>query len=136
MQFQHLTVKDGLSQNTVLDIFQDNRGLLWFGTFNGLNVFYGRTINRIYSSDYQTGGLSNNHILVIYQDQADTMWIGTNGGGLNRLLKGSYQFTHYNNKNSDLKKLKSDIVYALIHSHSRLWVGTDNGLYCFNQAQD
>ena len=35
--FKHLEVKDGLSNNQVLDIFKDSEGFMWFATASGLN---------------------------------------------------------------------------------------------------
>ena len=35
--FSNLNLKDGLSQISVLKIFQDKKGFIWFGTRNGLN---------------------------------------------------------------------------------------------------
>ena len=37
--FSHLGVEDGLSQVSVLDIFQDSDGYIWFGTRNGANRY-------------------------------------------------------------------------------------------------
>src|SRR6056297_2045560 len=34
---------DGLSNASIIDITQDNKGLIWFGTRNGLNKFDGYT---------------------------------------------------------------------------------------------
>ena len=39
--FSHLGVENGLSQVSVLDIFQDSDGYIWFGTRNGANRFDG-----------------------------------------------------------------------------------------------
>lgn len=39
IKFQHLTIKDGLSQSPVDCIFQDNKGIIWFGTEEGLNKY-------------------------------------------------------------------------------------------------
>ena len=36
-EFHHLSIEDGLSQNTVHCIHQDSRGFMWFGTRVGLN---------------------------------------------------------------------------------------------------
>lgn len=36
---KHLTTNDGLSNNSVREIFQDSYGFLWFGTLNGLNRY-------------------------------------------------------------------------------------------------
>jgi ligand-binding sensor domain-containing protein len=41
--FSNLSLKDGFSQITVLAIYQDSLGYLWFGTRNGLNKFNGHT---------------------------------------------------------------------------------------------
>ena len=39
--FSNLNLKDGLSQISVLKIFQDTKGFIWFGTRNGLNRYDG-----------------------------------------------------------------------------------------------
>ncbi len=39
--FSNLNLKDGLSQISVLRIFQDTKGFIWFGTRNGLNRYDG-----------------------------------------------------------------------------------------------
>ena len=41
IQFEHLNIEDGLSQNAGLAIFQDSRGYLWIGTQDGLNRYGG-----------------------------------------------------------------------------------------------
>lgn len=38
---KHYSVKDGLSQNTVQGVLQDNEGYLWMATWNGLEKFNG-----------------------------------------------------------------------------------------------
>ena len=35
--FSHLGVENGLSQVSVMNIFQDSDGYIWFGTRNGAN---------------------------------------------------------------------------------------------------
>jgi ligand-binding sensor domain-containing protein/two-component sensor histidine kinase len=39
-------VRDGLSSNAISSIAKDNRGLMWIGTFNGLNLYDGYTFTR------------------------------------------------------------------------------------------
>ncbi|MCB0314877.1 MAG: hypothetical protein KDH84_16750, partial [Calditrichaeota bacterium] len=36
LNFKHLTIENGLSQNAVYAILQDRRGFMWFGTKDGL----------------------------------------------------------------------------------------------------
>ena len=45
--FSHLGVEDGLSQVSVLDIFQDSDGYIWFGTRNGANRYDGYELSSI-----------------------------------------------------------------------------------------
>ncbi len=40
--FSHLTTDEGLSHNSVMAIYQDERGLLWFGTRNGVSLYNGK----------------------------------------------------------------------------------------------
>ena len=39
--FEHLTVVEGLPENSVWSMLQDHLGLLWFGTQNGLVKYDG-----------------------------------------------------------------------------------------------
>jgi len=41
-KFEQLNVVDGLSQNFVQSILCDDKGFLWFGTWDGLNRYDGR----------------------------------------------------------------------------------------------
>jgi hypothetical protein len=41
LRFEHLSVEDGLAQESVLAIAQDRDGFMWFGTQNGLSRFDG-----------------------------------------------------------------------------------------------
>ncbi|KAA6318692.1 hypothetical protein EZS27_031332, partial [termite gut metagenome] len=42
--FSTLDLKDGLSQLSVLKIYQDSYGFMWFATRNGLNKYDGTTM--------------------------------------------------------------------------------------------
>src|SRR5690554_230828 len=49
VRFNYLTTQEGLSQNHITDIFQDSKGFLWIGTFNGLNRYDGYTIKTFHN---------------------------------------------------------------------------------------
>jgi hypothetical protein len=40
-QFRHLTISDGLPNNTIHAIHQDSQGFIWFGTDDGLSRYDG-----------------------------------------------------------------------------------------------
>ena len=44
LSFGHIDKSDGLSNYSVTSIYQDKRGLMWFGTANGINLYNGNSI--------------------------------------------------------------------------------------------
>ncbi|MBL0740649.1 two-component regulator propeller domain-containing protein [Chryseolinea lacunae] len=80
LNFKHITVEHGLSQNTIRSICQDSLGYLWFGTQNGLNRYNGHDID-IYEFDKtDPGSLSSNFINTLHAAKNGDVWIGTNHG--------------------------------------------------------
>jgi ligand-binding sensor domain-containing protein/signal transduction histidine kinase/DNA-binding response OmpR family regulator len=76
--FKHYNINNGLSQNTVHAIFQDNLGFMWFGTKDGLNRFDGTSF-KIYK--FSPGeNLRDNVFHRIIQDKHDNLWVGTDDG--------------------------------------------------------
>lgn len=74
-KFDRLTTDDGLSQNTVYSIVQDQSGFMWFGTEDGLNKYdgYEFTIYQVEKGDSLS--LSANTIYDLTVDMQGKMWI-------------------------------------------------------------
>ncbi len=51
LNFSTITEKDGLSNKKINSIAQDKNGVIWIGTYNGLNRFDGNRVKTFYSSD-------------------------------------------------------------------------------------
>ncbi len=83
------TTRDGLPQNTVHAITQDNQGFIWLGTDGGLVRFDG-TRFKIFNQD-NTPALLSNSITSLVVSQNGTMWIGTYGGGITVYRMGQWQ---------------------------------------------
>ena len=79
--FSKIDYQQGLSNSAVMSVFQDNSGLMWFGTYDGVNCYDGKSMD-VYRADSITG-LSNNVIYRIQQADKNCLWI-TTGGGLDR----------------------------------------------------
>ena len=77
LDFRHYQVEDGLSNNTVIDILQDNSGFLWFGTSDGLNRFDGYSFKVFRKIDNDKTTLGSNAITYLYQDKKNVLWVGT-----------------------------------------------------------
>ncbi|HEY4150621.1 MAG TPA: two-component regulator propeller domain-containing protein [Chitinophagaceae bacterium] len=125
IRFEHLNRAAGLSQSNVTCILQDSRGLMWFGTQDGLNKYnrYNFTVYKNVHDDSTT--ISNNFITGIVEDKAGNLWVSTWGGGLNKFDWGAQKFIHYNNKANGIPY---DFATNVIKdTEGYIWVCTETG---------
>jgi signal transduction histidine kinase/ligand-binding sensor domain-containing protein len=111
VDFQHFSIDEGLSQSVVNCLFQDSEGVLWAGTQNGLNKYYGYDFITFLNSPEDSNSICGNWIYDIVEDQQGFLWIGTKHG-VCRYNKSTNTFHHFS---LDLKSAEnsSDIVYGL-----------------------
>lgn len=69
-------VRDGLPSNNVSTIIQDDEGLIWASTWNGLCYFDGYNFTSFRSSQ-DNGWLSTNRILLIKHNNKNDIWVIT-----------------------------------------------------------
>jgi ligand-binding sensor domain-containing protein len=80
INFQSLTIDDGLSQSLAKYIYQDSNGYIWVGTNNGLNRYNGSEFKVYKNIKNDDTSISNNMISSIVEDNDKNLWIGTDGG--------------------------------------------------------
>ena len=83
--FDHFTVGDGLTHNTVHTLLQDRRGYLWIGTRYGLDRFDG---SRVRSFPPATDSLPSNAVFSLLEDEDGSLWVGYRDGGLEIIPPG------------------------------------------------
>ncbi len=130
-EISHISINDGLSQNTVNTILVDEQGFLWMGTNDGLNRYDGHSFKVFTSSSADTASLSNNHIKAISKDTANNLWIATQIGLTKYDLKQG-RFVRYDVGNSSLQNTINDI---LIDGKS-IWLATGRGLFYADNLDD
>ena len=130
MYFEHLTMRDGLSQSTVNSILQDSQGYLWLGTENGLDRYDGDSIREYRRERGNERGLANDYIWSIAEDSQGDLWLATDGGGVARWDRRTEQFQPFRHDPHNTRTLASDAVRTLlIDARGRIWAGTlDQGL--------
>ena len=128
IRFRHLSVEQGLSQEAVHAVLQDSRGLLWFGTQDGLNRYDGYDIT-VFNHDLKDpASLSNDWIWCLFEDSRGNLWIGTDGGGLNRFLPDREAFERFVSEPSDPFSLSHNRIRVIYEDRvGMLWIGTDGG---------
>ena len=80
LEFEKLTMDDGLSSNMTTCVFKDSRGFMWFGTQNGLNRYDAYKFETWKHIPGKEGGLPDNSINDIEEGADGIIWIGTKNG--------------------------------------------------------
>jgi signal transduction histidine kinase/ligand-binding sensor domain-containing protein len=124
-----------LSLDILWSIYENDDGILWIGTFGAGVCKYDRNKNKfqiISRERDKKNTLSSNNISALLVDHEGIIWIGTPGNGLNShdRIKGTYNF--YLNRPNDPTSFIRTIYEDPIN---RLWVGTDNGVFLFNDER-
>ncbi|HMD29650.1 MAG TPA: two-component regulator propeller domain-containing protein, partial [Steroidobacteraceae bacterium] len=130
MYFEHLTMRDGLSQSTVNDILQDSKGYVWLATESGLDRYDGYSIREYRRERGNEQALASDYIWSIAEDARGDLWLATDGGGVARWDRRTEQFQQFRHDPQKSRSLASDAVRTiLIDPSARIWVGTkDQGL--------
>lgn len=127
VRFQRYGVDDGLSQTTIRDLYQDQKGFVWLATQDGLNRFDGYEF-RVYRSDpVKKNTLGDNHVVALEAAGHEGFWAGTQSAGL----------ALYNPVTDDFKRFQAGGKYGDIADNGisalkldqkkRFWVATNAG---------
>lgn len=117
--------------NHVRYIYQDKRGAIWVGTFSGLSLYIKKNDNFISfrNNPLNSSSLSNDRVLCMHEDRNGNFWVGTYGGGLDKLDRDEFIFTHYSREDG----LPNNSIYGILEdSEGILWLSTNQGLSKFD----
>ncbi|MGB6604578.1 MAG: two-component regulator propeller domain-containing protein, partial [Steroidobacteraceae bacterium] len=130
LYFEHLTMRDGLSQSTVEGILQDSQGYLWLATESGLDRYDGNTVRVYHRERGNDHALASDYIWTIAEDAHADLWLATIGGGVARWDRADDQFELFRHDGHRPDSLASDAVRTLlVGADGQVWVGTlDRGL--------
>lgn len=165
ISFNHLTTNDGLSNNSVMAIYQDEKGFMWFGTRNGVNLYNGNRFITYKFSKNEPNSLIDNKVLHITGNGKDEIYIisaqglsalNTTQNQFRTLLQGTTGTMYYHKqlyisqKNKlhryennhfvpfyELKDYPSANISALYIEDEYTWIGTEeHGLFRLNTKQE
>ncbi len=119
--FSKIGIEKGLSQLSVMTIYQDELGNMWFGTREGLNIYNGNRMKVLQPDSRAKHTLSGNLIKNIDGDDMGNVYIHTqNGIDLYELRSGFI---------SQIIKIQ---VNAMIYEENHLWYALQNRVYKYN----
>lgn len=132
--FEHYSQEDGLSNNQVQCIFQDNRGFMWFGTSQGLSRFDGYRFRVFENDPVDKTTLNGNLVRCIFQNSKGDLFVGTENGGLNLFDRYKEQFSHPFDNFPELNLSQASANYITEDKQGKLWIGTDDGLLTYSES--
>jgi len=129
ISFDHISLKEGLSQSIVKCIFQDKNGFMYFGTEDGLNIYDAYNFTILRNSPNNPNSLSYNDITGICEDKIGRLWIGTFNSGMNIIIPDKKKIVRFNYNRQKINGLSNSNINALVmDNEGNIWIGTDYGL--------
>lgn len=136
-KFRHLTIDDGLSQNSVQDFIQDPLGFIWIATQDGLNRYDGYNF-RIYKNDLKdSNSISTNYLRCLYVASDSNIWIGTRNRVLECFDHRSGRFIHHPlPAQKDKNTGRIGITSIVEDANNKLYISTSGeGIYIFDRKK-
>lgn len=125
LKFDRITTANGLPQEHVFAILEDNKGFLWLGMESGLARYDGYTFKTYTHDSEDSTSLSSNIIRAIFQDEQGFIWVGTDGGGVSRFNPATEQFLNFKHEPNNPNSLSGNRVYSIAaDKNGAIWVAT------------
>lgn len=131
----NLTSNKGLSNSSVNVTFQSSNGLMWFGTWDGLDIFNGKDF-KVYKPQLNNNhSISNNIIRDIIEENRETYWISTDLG-VNRFDLRTNSFESFFANTRDQIVFNEKSFFIAKNSENNIFAAViKKGLYFYNKQK-
>lgn len=119
--FEHLRVENGLSQPSVLSIYQDELGTMWFATRDGLNRYNGKEIEVFKPIYGDATSIPANNVRLVCGDQKGHLFVHS-----------KYTASQYDLKTQKFSQIKEGGVQTLHYQDNTLWVCTYDSIFSYH----
>lgn len=121
-QSTHYSMDNGLSENHILCMLQDRKGIMWFGTFDGLNKFDGYTFTNYKGRENQPFRLFNLRVEQLKQDRLGFLWLLTNDNRFYRFNPKNEQFLPVPQCISEFQNYSTALTQIDIMPNGTVWL--------------
>jgi ligand-binding sensor domain-containing protein/signal transduction histidine kinase len=124
-----ISLEDGLSQSTIFAIAQDQLGLMWFGTEDGLNCYDGYEFKVYKNEPFDSTSLPHNQVSALLADTKGRLWVGLSMKGLALFEPVGERFINFQSDKKNEASLSNGSINCIYEDlRGQIWVGTANGL--------
>ena len=135
INFNNITIEDGLSQSTVETMIQDSRGYIWIGTNDGLNRYNGYEFKQYKHDKYNTNSILNNYIVHIAEDKEGYIWVSTLNG-ISKINPDTDEIKNYYSDAANGNLSNNNIWQILCTNDNKIIVSTVDGLNLYDEKED
>lgn len=123
-----------LANNVVWDIFQDNSGIIWLATANGISQLNANQSMFHFTPVYNQVGnnLVGNQVNDIYADKNETIWLATKKGVV-AIGKFGDKKTFTADKNERTPLVMNNINTITGDNRGRIWIGSAGGINVWDE---
>lgn len=133
----YIGIKNGLANNAVTSVYKDKRGLMWFGTYDGISRYDGYNFLNCRNEPNDANSLINNRVNSICGTQNE-IWIATKGGvSVYDYLTNRFKTKSYLNAKTSRMELIDFVVNVVRDYRSNMYIGTAGKglLYCAGKRE-
>lgn len=128
--FHNISINQGLSQSSVVDIAIDKTGFVWMATQDGLNRFDGKDFITFPGNFDDITTPTGNQLGKLVPGEQNKLWLITRSGKLEQMDLLTQQASPFKN----IKDQPLPAVSCVYQDSAHLFIGTRNeGLWIFNQ---
>ena len=121
--FSRIGIEQGLSQLSVVTVYQDELGRMWFGTREGVNLYTGNSMQTFLPVSNDHNSLQSNLISTITGDRNGSVYIHSHKG-----------INKFDMVTSTMTLVDRGAFETVAVSDGRLWAVVDNALYTFDKG--
>ncbi|MEA4937863.1 MAG: two-component regulator propeller domain-containing protein [Paludibacter sp.] len=123
--FEHLNVKNGLSHYTVNSLYQDEHGLIWIGTRDGLNRYDGNEVTVFKQIKNDPTSLFGNNIRSVCGDKQGHLFMQCKSGLQSLDLKTEV-----------FKTIRRQDVTCITYGKDNLWFATFDSVFSYAPSEE
>lgn len=123
IHFRTISVEDGLSQTTVNSIYQDEFGIIWIATKDGLNVYDGSCVQVFRPKPGDSNSLYNNNIAAVCGDRNGHIYV-----------RCKYAVAEYDMRKNTFHTIQKENVQAISYGSDRLWICSSDSVFYYKDG--
>jgi ligand-binding sensor domain-containing protein len=122
--FSKIGIEQGLSQLSVMTIYQDELGALWFGTREGVNRYNGHSMEVFRPEPNDSNSLNGSLIKKITGNKNGLIYIHSQNG-----------LNEFNLRSRKMRRIQKEEIDAIAQGVSKLWVAEKNKIYTYDTGK-